>query len=708
MIGTKLSHRNVGRADILYSAPLRSSDEASDYIAKDVEFDVDDADLIVEYKGHLLSSKAVSFGQSASALSPNSQRKIGYLENTTAGVDSFLVVYESDSEVWMMISGTSSIAWSWESHLGSGVRPSLFTVEDSAFITWLNGEDVIVGKYHDGQFTSFDVTMMHDAADDACPVVAHSGDLTTIVYEKDNSTDLVYVVIQCDDLLEEGTISPVSTSGDACVTPTMTANDGTIFWVAWRESSDIASAKINVRTNQQPVDVLIEQKRYIPRYNDYYVGAPSITNYHSTQSAPNNVYRVLAAPARDTRLNAKINVIAQNSAYQWSNMQSIFSSYGTTDIWAPSVSAIDEAPCSGSFDNVRCMFNATKLTVSPTVYETRVLQVSCGTWSTTSAQVSNAIHPSVVAYPPANKGRGVYIDLDETNVPSALASSLCELGTTSSSLTKTASMPLAASRVLWISVDTTHVGFGLGRMEVQNGSTTTELGWSSAPTVEPCVVSNGASNYIESETFSVPSSAVLKLALLQDKEGSHTLPVGSQLTVELVDDATDNVIHTISTIGVASVSNGSSKTNVNTNLRSFNDMDLYLRFSVSGVTNAATLSIADYYNVDPNSSEAFPKVESEIAEDSNPAIPHQHQLAQNYPNPLNPTTNISFGIPERGTVTLAIYDLNGKVIQEVYSGHVEAGWHSHLVDMSTLPSGVYHYSLQYSGGILTRKLTLTK
>jgi hypothetical protein len=694
--------------DIIYRTPLRSGDEASGYITKDIEFDVNNADLIVDYKGHMLSSKAVSYGQSASALSPNSQRKIGYLENTTAGVDSFIVVYESDTEVWMMMSETSTISWSWEVHLGSGVRPSLFTVEDSAYITWLNGEDVIVGKYHNGQFTSFDATLIHDAADDASPVIAHTGDLTTIVYEKDNSTHLAYVVFQCSDLLEEGAISPVSTSGDACETPTMTADDGTLFWVAWREAFDIASARINVRTYQQPVDVLIEQKRYIPRYNDYYVGAPSIANYHSTQSAPNNVYRVLAAPARDSRLNSKINVIAHNSTSQWSNMQSIFSTYTVTDIWAPSVSSVDVTPCSGSFDNVMCAFNATRLDVYPTAYETRVLKLSCGTWSTTSPQVSDAIHPSLVAYPPSNMGRGVYIDLQENNIPSTLASSLCELRTTNSSLSKTASVPLSAARVLWISVDTTHVGLGLGRMEIQDNGTTTELGWSTAPSVEPLVVSNGASNYIVSETFSVPSNAVLKLALLQDKEGSQSLPVGSQITVELVDAATNRVVRTVSTIGVATVSNGSSKTNVNTNLGSFNGMNLYIRFSVSGVTNAASLSIADYYNIDPNSTEAFPKAESEIAAESNPAIPHQPQLAQNYPNPFNPTTTIAIGVPECGTVTLAIYDLNGKVVKEVFSGHVEAGWHSHQVDMSTLPSGVYHYSLQYNGGILTRKMTLTK
>jgi len=80
----------------------------------------------------------------------------------------------------------------------------------------------------------------------------------------------------------------------------------------------------------------------------------------------------------------------------------------------------------------------------------------------------------------------------------------------------------------------------------------------------------------------------------------------------------------------------------------------------------------------------------------------------NFPNPFNPSTTISFVLPEDGHVTLKVYDLLGRVVQELVNETMTAGSHQTIFDASRLPSGVYFYKLDLSGGSISKKLILTK
>ena len=57
-------------------------------------------------------------------------------------------------------------------------------------------------------------------------------------------------------------------------------------------------------------------------------------------------------------------------------------------------------------------------------------------------------------------------------------------------------------------------------------------------------------------------------------------------------------------------------------------------------------------------------------------LPTEIVLAQNYPNPFNPSTQIHFGLPEAGYVSLAIYDILGRKVAELVNGLCQAGFHS--------------------------------
>jgi hypothetical protein len=83
-------------------------------------------------------------------------------------------------------------------------------------------------------------------------------------------------------------------------------------------------------------------------------------------------------------------------------------------------------------------------------------------------------------------------------------------------------------------------------------------------------------------------------------------------------------------------------------------------------------------------------------------------VSQNFPNPFNPTTLISYYIPWSGNVKLTIYNSVGQVVKELVNGYKESGSYKIEFDGSALSSGVYFYKLDSKGNSITRKMTLVK
>ncbi len=113
--------------------------------------------------------------------------------------------------------------------------------------------------------------------------------------------------------------------------------------------------------------------------------------------------------------------------------------------------------------------------------------------------------------------------------------------------------------------------------------------------------------------------------------------------------------------------------------------------TTSSPTNTVTSSVGLYkYNLD--------KIE----------IVKSYLLDQNYPNPFNPSTKITYSIKEEGLVTLKIYDVLGKEIATLVNETKEAGYHYTEFNASSLPSGVYIYTLQVNGFVSSKKMLLMK
>ena len=88
--------------------------------------------------------------------------------------------------------------------------------------------------------------------------------------------------------------------------------------------------------------------------------------------------------------------------------------------------------------------------------------------------------------------------------------------------------------------------------------------------------------------------------------------------------------------------------------------------------------------------------------------PQFFRLHQNYPNPFNPSTFIGYQLPASDFVTLKIYNILGKEIETLVSGHQNAGNHFVQFNASKLPSGVYFYRLESGTYRDTRKFLLLK
>jgi hypothetical protein len=85
-----------------------------------------------------------------------------------------------------------------------------------------------------------------------------------------------------------------------------------------------------------------------------------------------------------------------------------------------------------------------------------------------------------------------------------------------------------------------------------------------------------------------------------------------------------------------------------------------------------------------------------------------YKLYQNFPNPFNPVTKISYRINYEGYVTLQVYNLVGQVIRTLVSETQSPGKYEVEFDASEFTSGVYLYKLQVNGFTSVKRMTLLK
>jgi len=92
-------------------------------------------------------------------------------------------------------------------------------------------------------------------------------------------------------------------------------------------------------------------------------------------------------------------------------------------------------------------------------------------------------------------------------------------------------------------------------------------------------------------------------------------------------------------------------------------------------------------------------------EDTAPAA---YTVAQNSPNPFNPTTTISFKLASAGNVTVDVYNVAGQKVDTIVNEFMDAGSQSVVWDASDFSAGVYFYTVKSGDFSKTMKMTLLK
>jgi len=138
----------------------------------------------------------------------------------------------------------------------------------------------------------------------------------------------------------------------------------------------------------------------------------------------------------------------------------------------------------------------------------------------------------------------------------------------------------------------------------------------------------------------------------------------------------------------------------------FTDLDDYSTIAVAGFIETP---IDDWgTDMSPRAEVVVLGVDNDIS-----TLPGQFALDDNYPNPFNPETNISFTIPNNGNINLSVYNIIGQKVYTLVEGYQPAGNHSvqwNGLDQNgnQVSSGIYFYSLKTNSGLITKSMVLLK
>ena len=88
--------------------------------------------------------------------------------------------------------------------------------------------------------------------------------------------------------------------------------------------------------------------------------------------------------------------------------------------------------------------------------------------------------------------------------------------------------------------------------------------------------------------------------------------------------------------------------------------------------------------------------------------PQDYKLEQNFPNPFNPTTTISYSVPKESFVSLQVYDILGNEISTLVNEKKPQGYYNIEFNAKDLPSGIYFSRIQAGSFVAVKKMILLK
>ena len=148
------------------------------------------------------------------------------------------------------------------------------------------------------------------------------------------------------------------------------------------------------------------------------------------------------------------------------------------------------------------------------------------------------------------------------------------------------------------------------------------------------------------------------------------------------------------------------------------------KISTTGFTPTSTTFFGDYTNITASNGVVRPiwarldgtslSVMTAIigmptgVEEQITIAPKEYKLEQNFPNPFNPSTTITYSIPKNSFVTLKIYDMLGREVAGLVNEYKSAGVYNFDFSGKDFSSGIYFYKLTAGDFTSTKKMMLSK
>jgi uncharacterized delta-60 repeat protein len=127
-----------------------------------------------------------------------------------------------------------------------------------------------------------------------------------------------------------------------------------------------------------------------------------------------------------------------------------------------------------------------------------------------------------------------------------------------------------------------------------------------------------------------------------------------------------------------------------------NSGNVYVAGTSTGTTSATDIATIKYI-------QAPSDVDDNLTEP-----PMNFELFQNFPNPFNPATTISWQLPIGSQATLKVYDILGREVATLVNEYKQVGKYETEFNAEALPSAVYFYRLKAGNYLNTKKMILLK
>lgn len=678
-----------------------------DYDTQALIFHASTTDVSADYKAHLHSTKSVSYTTSDCSTCPNSQRKLALEADGTQHL-----VYESNGHIYHILSyDRTGMHWTPETQLdnnsitssspGSSKAPCIAVTGSSIYVVW-NENGLVKLRKHIGPNTPYyhweQEKIIGPCRSDAFPVV-----------EADESEDVFIVAFETISGLQLETwwqggpeVSEMIPAISQVKYPSIARREiGSIYELVWLDNGSLWRFRIHAYEDPMPKNpssfIYFKDPPTIPGIvplipqDPQTNAAPSITVDHST-------FPCIAWTLENT--NPQEIACVRKGTNGW--VINAFSE-SSKKFWAPSIAAADNL---SSPSDLRIAFNSTG-TSGNGIF---ILKLNAGIWQPpvpSSNNVVDALHPNTTPYsitPTYQSNPPSDLRLVAPIYPSPIHTQLSQLVIDEGNLPKISSTSMRSSRELLLTKDSSSVSLRLGEMILQTDEKIVPINWQLRLDTLVIGKTTTVEEQFRTESFYVDNKLQIGYEVVDQRFGSVSFPSNILIHLQLIEDGTNQTLATFANIPLYSLAAGKRSNVLNHSLRHFEGKIAYVQMTLSNIDSSVSLQLINHHIVGDSSLGKRPSNDGVSWQ----VLSDDYQLSQNFPNPFNPSTEITFSIPVGDQVRLSVIDMLGREVAVLADGYKNAGVYNVKFNGENYPSGVYHYRLIAGKNLITKRMTLLR